>query len=129
MSSGTDRKDRAREAVDANAAALIDLSHRIHAHPELKFEEVDSSAWTAGVLADRGLAVDYGICDLPTAFSSRVGDGPLHIAICAEYDALPGIGHACGHNIIAATAGGATLALVPLVDEPGLAVGIHGTPA
>jgi amidohydrolase len=129
MSSGTDAKERARQAVDANAGALIGLSHRIHAHPELKFEEVESSAWTAGVLADRGLTVEYGICDLPTAFAARVGDGPLHIAICAEYDALPGIGHACGHNIIAATAVGATLALVPLVDELGLTVSIIGTPA
>src|SRR5262245_52317515 len=129
MSSGTDAKARAREAVDANADALIGLSHRIHGHPELKFEEVESSAWTAGVLADRGFTVEYGICDLPTAFSSRVGDGPLHIAVCAEYDALPGIGHACGHNIIAATAVGATLALAPLVDELGLTVSIIGTPA
>ena len=89
----------------------------MHAHPELKFEEVQSSAWTAGVLADAGLTVDTGICDLPTAFSCRVGNGSLHLAICAEYDALPGIGHACGHNIIAATAVGAGLALAPLVDD------------
>src|SRR5262245_458131 len=129
MSSGTDAKARAREAVDANADALIGLSHRIHGHPELKFEEVESSAWTAGVLADRGFTVEYGICDLPTAFSSRVGDGPLHIAVCAEYDALPGIGHACGHNIIAATAVGAALALAPLVDDLNLTVSIIGTPA
>ena len=65
----------------------------------------------------------------PTAFSCRFGNGPLHLAICAEYDALPGIGHACGHNIIAATAVGAGLALAPLVDELGLTVTVIGTPA
>ena len=76
-----------------------------------------------------GLTVDAGICDLPTAFSCRIGSGSLHLAICAEYDALPGIGHACGHNIIAATAVGAALALAPLVDDLDLRVSVIGTPA
>ncbi len=124
-----DAKQAARQTVDANAQALVGLSHRIHAHPELKFEETRSSAWTAGVLADAGLAVDAGICDLPTAFSCWIGSGSLHLAICAEYDALPGIGHACGHNIIAATAVGAALALAPLVDDLDLCVSVIGTPA
>ena len=105
------------------------LSHRIHAHPELKWEEERSSEWTAAVLADHGLDVDAGICELPTAFSCRFGNGPLHLAICAEYDALPEIGHACGHNIIAAMAVGAGLALAPLVDDLGLTVSVIGTPA
>ena len=70
-----------------------------------------------------------GGCDLPTAFSCTVGDGPLHLAICAEYDALPGIGHACGHNVIAATAVGAGLALAPLVDDLGITLHVMGTPA
>jgi amidohydrolase len=70
-----------------------------------------------------------GICDLPTAFSCSIGSGSLHLAICAEYDALPGIGHACGHNIIAATAVGAGLALAPLVDDLDMRVTILGTPA
>jgi amidohydrolase len=81
------------------------------------------------VLADAGLTVESGICDLPTAFSCSVGSGSLHLAICAEYDALPGIGHACGHNIIAATAVGAGLALAPLVDDLDLRVTVIGTPA
>jgi amidohydrolase len=127
--SGNDPKRSARETVNANEHALVDLSHRVHAHPELKFEETRSSAWTAGVLADAGLSVDTGICDLPTAFSCRIGTGSLHLAICAEYDALPGIGHACGHNIIAATAVGAGLALAPLVDDLDLQITIIGTPA
>jgi amidohydrolase len=124
-----DAKAAARSTVDAASATLIDLSHRIHAHPELKFEEESSSAWTAGLLSDAGLDVEAGVCDLPTAFSCRVGSGPLQIAICAEYDALPGIGHACGHNIIAASAVGAGLALAPLVDDLGITLHILGTPA
>ena len=124
-----DAKESARATVAQYEDALVGLSHRIHEHPELKFEEERSSAWTAGVLDDGGLSVRHGICDLPTAFSCRVGNGPLHLAICAEYDALPAIGHACGHNIIAATAVGATLALAPLVDDLGLTVSVIGTPA
>jgi amidohydrolase len=124
-----DAKAAARKTVDSSADQLIGLSHRVHAHPELKFEEVRSSEWTAGVLADAGLTVNAGICELPTAFSCEFGRGSLHLAICAEYDALPEIGHACGHNIIAATAVGAGLALAPLVDDLDLRVSIIGTPA
>ena len=124
-----DAKAAARETIGSNAQTLVGLSHRVHANPELKFEETKSSQWTAGVLSDAGLSVEAGICDLPTAFSCTVGSGSLHLAICAEYDALPGIGHACGHNIIAATAVGPGLALAPLVDELDLRVSIIGTPA
>jgi amidohydrolase len=124
-----DAKTAARETIGSNAQTLVGLSHRVHAHPELKYEEVRSSAWTAGVLADAGLSVEEGICDLPTAFSCTIGRGSLHLAICAEYDALPEIGHACGHNIIAATAVGAGLALAPLVDDLDLQITIIGTPA
>lgn len=127
--SGDAAKARARAIVDSAATDLIGLSHRVHGCPELKFEEFRTSAWTAAALADAGLAVDAGICGLPTAFSSRVGSGPLHLALCAEYDALPGIGHACGHNIIAAAAVGAGLALAPLVDDLGITVTVIGTPA
>ena len=69
------------------------------------------------------------MCDLPTAFRARIGSGPLHIAICAEYDCLPDIGHACGHNIIAASAVGAGLALARVADEVGLTISVLGTPA
>jgi len=124
-----DAKAAARTTIDRERDGLVALSHRIHAHPELKFEEERSSAWAAGALSDAGLPVAVGICDLPTAFSSRVGNGPLHIAICAEYDALPAIGHACGHNIIAASAIGAGLALAPLADDLGITVSVLGTPA
>jgi amidohydrolase len=125
----SDAKHAARTTVDGARDTLIALSHRIHGHPELRFEEVESSAWTAGALADAGQPVEMGICDLPTAFMCRVGSGPLHLAICAEYDALPGIGHACGHNVIAAAAVGAGLALAPLADDLGITVHVIGTPA
>jgi amidohydrolase len=121
--------EAARTTIAANEKDLVALSHRIHAHPELCFEETQSAAWTAGVLADGGLAVETGVGGLETAFVARAGSGPLHLAICAEYDALPGIGHACGHNIIAATAVGAGLALAPLADDLGLTISVVGTPA
>src|SRR4051794_5990858 len=81
------------------------------------------------MLADRGFAVDTGICDLPTAFVARAGSGPLHVAICAEYDALPGVGHACGHNVIAALSAGAAIAAASVADEVGLTITVVGTPA
>ena len=71
----------------------------------------------------------WASCDLPTAFVATAGSGPLHIGICAEYDALPGIGHACGHNVICAAAVGAGLALQGLADDLGLTVTVFGTPA
>jgi amidohydrolase len=125
----TDAKTATRATVAAESAALLDLSHRIHAHPELNFEEERAAAWVAGVLSDAGFAVQTGVADLPTAFVATVGSGPLTVGICAEYDALPGIGHACGHNIIASAAAGAGLALAPLADDLGLTVKVFGTPA
>jgi amidohydrolase len=124
-----DRKDTARVAVDERLADLVALSHDLHAHPELSFEEDHAARVTAGVLAANGFAVTPGVADLPTAFSAEFGSGPLVVAVCAEYDALPEVGHACGHNIIAATAVGAGLALAPLADELGLTVRVLGTPA
>lgn len=122
-------KARARRAVEAAGDSLVELSHRVHAHPELGFEEVRSSAWVAEALSSGGFSVDMGVAGLPTAFSASAGSGPFTVGICAEYDALPGIGHACGHNIIAASAVGAGLALAPLADELGITVKVFGTPA
>ena len=124
-----DPKAGAKERFDSVSNALIELSHRIHANPELGFEEERSSAWVAESLSDAGFRVDSGICDLPTAFAARAGSGPLHIAICAEYDALPAVGHACGHNVIAASAVGAGIALAKVADDIGLTVSVIGTPA
>ena len=122
-------KAAARSAFDRVEPELVELSHRIHAHPEIKWEEERASAWLGDALAGYGFTVESGICDLPTAFQARVGSGPLHVVVCAEYDALPGIGHACGHNIIAATAVGAGVALAEVADDLGLTVRVMGTPA
>src|SRR3954452_20307025 len=108
---------------------LLELSHTIHAHPELCFEEERSSAWVAGALADAGFSVEAPVAELPTAFVATVGSGPLTIGICAEYDALPAIGHACGHNVIASAVVAAAIALQPLVDDLGITLKILGTPA
>ncbi len=124
-----DAKSGARERFESARDDLIELSHRIHAHPELGFEEERASSWLCESLTEAGFTVEKGICDLPTAFLARAGSGPLNIGICAEYDCLPGIGHACGHNIIAASAVGAALAAAKVADEVGLTVTVIGTPA
>jgi amidohydrolase len=124
-----DVKAVARQAFEARRQALVDLSHRIHAHPELGFEEEQASAWLAEMLDAAGFRVERGICQMPTAFLAQAGSGPLHIAFCAEYDCLPGIGHACGHNIIAAMSAGAGIAAARVADEVGLTVSVIGTPA
>ncbi len=124
-----DLKGAARADVAGRLDDLVDLSHRIHGHPETAYTEHRSAEAVAGALAAGGFDVAEGVCGLPTAFSARAGSGPMVLAICAEYDALPGVGHACGHNIIAATAVGAGLALAPLADQLGLTVLVLGTPA
>ena len=124
-----DAKQAARQVVDEASDRLVDLSHRIHAHPEVMFEEERACRWVAETLSDGGFGVEAGVCELPTAFVATAGNGPLTVAICAEYDALPGVGHACGHNMIAAAAAGAGIALAPLADELGLTVKVMGTPA
>ena len=124
-----DVKAGAKAHVETKRDSLVEMSHRIHANPELGFEEEKACGWLAEMLDAAGFKVETGICDLPTAFSARIGSGPLHIAICAEYDALPGIGHACGHNIIAAMAVGAAIAAAQVADEVGLTISVIGTPA
>jgi len=124
-----DSKAAARERFESVQDRLTELSHRIHSHPELGFEEEQASTWLCESLADAGFSVRNGICDLPTAFLARAGSGPLRVGICAEYDCLPGIGHACGHNIIAASAVGAALAAAKVADEVGLTISVIGTPA
>jgi metal-dependent amidase/aminoacylase/carboxypeptidase family protein len=85
--------------------------------------------WVADALSAAGFEVQHGCYDLPAAVRATVGTGQLHIGICAEYDALPDIGHACGHNIIAAAAVGAGAALAGLADDLGLTVTVLGSPA
>jgi amidohydrolase len=124
-----DPKHAARERVELARDELVALSHRIHAHPEVGYEEERACAWLCELLQGAGLEVERGVGDLPTAFAARAGSGPLHVVVCAEYDALPGVGHACGHNVIAAMAAGAGIGLAAVADEAGLRVTVLGTPA
>ncbi len=124
-----DPKTAARERIEQHRERLLDLSHRIHAHPELAMEEERACAWLCETLAEAGFAVEPGVGGLPTAFAARSGPGPLRMVVCAEYDALPAIGHACGHNIIAAMAAGAGIGLAAVADAVGLEVTVLGTPA
>ena len=108
---------------------LVALSHAIHADPELSYEEVHSSARVADALQSGGFRVTTGTAGLPTAFVAEAGHGPLVLAVCAEYDALPDVGHACGHNIIAASSLGAAIGLGSVADELNLTVTLLGTPS
>ncbi len=116
------------DAVEGRRGDLLELSHAIHAEPELAFAEHRSCAKTKALVAERGFEIS-GVAELDTAFRAVFGSGPLVVGICAEYDALPGIGHACGHNIIAASAVGTALALAEVADILGLTVVLLGTPA
>ncbi|MGD8486571.1 MAG: M20 family metallopeptidase [Chloroflexota bacterium] len=125
----TDAYARARTVLEEAYPGLIELSHRLHEHPELGFEEVQAAGWLADALEAAGFETQRGYGKMPTAVVGSVGSGPLHIAICSEYDALPDVGHACGHNVICTAGLGAALALAPLVEELGLKVTLLGTPA
>lgn len=115
--------------LDAEAPALRELALKIHANPELRFEEHRAAGWIAELLAHRGHAVERPLGGLPTALRARAGSTGARLAILAEYDALPEIGHACGHNLIAAGAVGAFLALAPVAEQQGFSVELVGTPA
>ena len=122
-------KARLCAAVDQRAELLLDVSHDIHDHPEESFTERHAHDLLTGVLEREGLATERAAYGLDTAFAARAGaDGPT-IAVLLEYDALPGIGHGCGHNIIAAAGLGAGLAAATLADELGGRVLLLGTPA
>ncbi|MFT3774385.1 MAG: M20 family metallopeptidase [Minicystis sp.] len=116
--------------VDAIAPTIRDVSTKIHAHPELRWEEHRASAWLAEAVEAAGVPVERNLCGLATAFRARIGNGAgPKVAILAEYDALPEIGHACGHNLIAGGALGAFLALARQRDAIAGTVDLVGTPA
>jgi len=120
----------ARDAVDARSAELVALSRAIHARPELAFEEHEAARLLVAALGAAGIEVLPGAYGLPTAFAADFGpSGAPCVALLAEYDALPGIGHACGHNLIAAAGVGAGLALAALGDRLPGRVRVLGTPA
>lgn len=122
-------KQRVAQEVEARREGLIKLSLRIHQNPELGFREVKASRWLTSYLERNGFEVEKGICQLATAFSGEYGSGKPRIALIAEYDALPELGHACGHNIIAASTVGAAVALRGAIDRLGGSVVVIGTPA
>ena len=126
---GSDAKALAQGTVNEARQDLVALSRAIHGYSETAFEEARSAARVAGSLEEAGFAVEVGYGGLPTSVRAVAGNGPLRVVICAEYDALPGIGHACGHNVIAAAAVGAGLGLARVADDVGLEVTILGTPA
>ena len=124
-------KDLVGEAVDRLGDELESLSHRIHEHPELGYQEVQAAGWLSDFLERQGFKVERGVAGVETAFRGTVdtGEGPT-IAILCEYDALPAIGHACGHNVIATAGVGAGAALATLRDRlPKGRVQVIGTPA
>ena len=124
-------KQRIADAVERLGDELSALSSRIHAHPELAFEETRASGWLCEFLDKQGFRVERSAGGVDTAFraSLETGPGPT-LAILCEYDALPGVGHACGHNVIAAAGAGAGAALMAARDglPPGRVV-VIGTPA
>jgi amidohydrolase len=124
-----DAKAAARERIEQARQRLLELSHRIHAEPELGMQEEKACAWLSDELTGAGFTVERGVGGLGTAFSARSGSGPFRVVVCAEYDALPEIGHACGHNIIAAMSVGAGLGLAAVADDIGVEVTVLGTPA
>jgi amidohydrolase len=128
-----DAKRRIAVAVEAARGEILELSHRIHADPEPAFEEHRAAAVVAEAVARHGYAVTHPAGRLPTAVSAtlpggRGTDGP-RIAILAEYDALPGLGHGCGHNTMAASGVGAAIALAAVADELRGEIVFLGTPA
>lgn len=115
--------------VNAIGSDLVSLSHCLHADPEIRWEEFRSVERISRVLLDFGFAVECPFGGLETAFRARYGTGRHHIGFVAEYDALEGMGHACGHNIIAAAGVGAAAALRTLAEELDATIEVIGTPA
>ena len=125
-------KQRVCKAVDRNAAELIETADWIHAHPEIGHQEVEASRRLTRLLESAGIPVEAGTAGMGTAFKAELGGkrGPRpRIAILAEYDALPGLGHGCGHNLIGTSAVGAGLALSEVIPELNGSIWVLGTPA
>ena len=124
-------KDAIGRAVDGLADELESLSRRIHTNPELGYQEVKASGWLSDFLTAKGFKVEKGVAGVETAYRATIetGEGPT-IAILCEYDALPGLGHACGHNVIATSGAGAGAALAAVRGQlPKGRIQVIGTPA
>ena len=125
----TDFKQQAEARLADIEPELVELSRWMYDNPEIAMEEHEASARIAAMLGSHGLDVEYPAYGMETAFVARAGsDGP-EVIICAEYDALPKVGHACGHNIIATSAIGAGVSLAGLAEDLGVRVTVLGTPA
>lgn len=124
-----DLKQRVSDDIDRRADRLLAISHSIHEHPELNFEEHHAHDLLCDEIDAAGLSSERRAFGLDTAFRATAGAAGPDIALCLEYDALPGIGHACGHNIIASAGLGAGLATAAVADECGGRLSILGTPA
>lgn len=122
-------KQRLKAEVQARADVLIEASHQIHEHPELNYEEHFAHGVLADLVEREGVPVERGAFGLDTAFVARAGEEGPTVAVLCEYDALPGIGHACGHNIVATAGLGAGLAAAALAAEAGGRLVLLGTPA
>jgi amidohydrolase len=122
-------KARAAERVDTRAAAFDEIALAIHARPELPFEERFAAAELTGVLETEGVRVRRDAAGLPTAFVAEAGKGGPVVALLAEYDALPGVGHACGHNVMGTASTLAFLALRDLGADLAGTVRLVGSPA
>jgi amidohydrolase len=124
-----DHKAAAQTQFDPVETELQEISQWMYDNPEIAMEEHETSARLVSFLAEHGFEVEYPAYGLETAFAARVGSSGPEVIICAEYDALPGVGHACGHNIIATSALGAGVGLAGLADDLGIRVTVLGTPA
>jgi amidohydrolase len=124
-----DRKAVAEERFAAVEQELKDINRWMYDNPEVAYEERNTSARLVEFLSANGFAVEYPAYGLETAFAARAGAGGPEVVICAEMDALPGVGHACGHNIIATAALGAGVAVAGMADDLGFRVTVLGTPA
>ncbi|MFH1382364.1 MAG: M20 family metallopeptidase [Chloroflexota bacterium] len=124
-----DLKAAVTQEIDVRSPQLRELSLQIHAHPELGFKEVKAADWLTQYLGENGFSVERGLCGLPTAFKATYGKGKPAIALLAEYDALPDVGHACGHSLICVGAVGAGVAARPAIDRFGGSLLVIGTPA
>lgn len=122
-------KKLATEAFTAVESELRSLSRWMHENPETAYEEHEASSRLADFLAANGFSVSHPAYGIDTAFEASVGTGGPRVVICAEYDALPGVGHACGHNLIATASAGAGVALAGLAEQLGIRVTVLGTPA
>jgi amidohydrolase len=130
MNTNIDKLKRAiAREIEADMPQLQKLSLKIHDNPELGLHEFKACEWLTEYLASRNFAIEREICEMPTAFRATYGKGKPCIGLLAEYDALPGVGHACGHNLICTIAIGAAMAAKAAVDRLGGSVVVIGTPA